>query len=126
MEVKRINDGLLTNIEVLDLLKEKQTKRNAYDLTEKCFQTPASKANMKFEAELLCYLQQSVLGELSSEHILPYLTLIKEKKLNLTEGEMIQLANFIPTQDVEIHTVCILIFLFKLVYNVFFSLNYTF
>lgn len=97
MEVKSSNDGLLTNIEVLEIIKESRQKRGKA--------TPEFHHREFVEVETINYISKSKLKSIPMEHIRLCLSAVKKLNFGLTEGEMIQIANLGPESDVEYYLV---------------------
>ena len=100
MEVKSANDGLLTNIEVLELLLENRQKSAVTTSVAIELQNKQS-----IEIETSKYISESSVGKYSSEIVRTFLSKVKSLGFGLTEGEILQFANHIPTRPVEIHLV---------------------
>lgn len=97
MEVKSSNDGLLTNIEVLEIIKESRLRKGKV--------TPEFHHREFVELEVINYINKSKLKSIPMEHIRLCLSAIKKLNFGLTEGEMIQIANLGPESDVEFYLV---------------------
>lgn len=91
MEVLEECSGLLSNSEVLDILKSKTYKKHA------------SLATIIYETTE--YIESSNAASLSVSDIEDFLKAIKEKNYELTKIEKIQIANIIPQNEVELHLI---------------------
>lgn len=98
MEVKLPNDGLLTNREVLDLLEERRSTRAVAAHGNALLQD-----REHIEKSTVKYLNSSAVKDTTSETVIRCLNAIKRLELGLTEAEMIQIANHVPVNEVEIH-----------------------
>jgi RNA polymerase Rpb4 len=98
-EVK-IGDSLLTNVEVLEILEERRRVRplGAHN-------NVALQDREQVELGTIRYLKSSAAKAATSETMLSCLNAIKRLRLDLTEGEMIQLANHVPVCEVEVHAI---------------------
>jgi hypothetical protein len=100
MEIKSLNDGLLTNIEVLSVLQERAASRaGRTDLS------PELHGCIVMEQQVIQYIKESPVGGLTYQAVREKLAKVKALDYGLTEGEMIQLANHCPNQPVDIHVV---------------------
>lgn len=97
MDSKKRFDGLLTNAEVYEILEEyhQRPKRTSYA-------SPFMNREL-VETQTLTYLKS--LRPFPTEVLHSCLRKIKALSLNLTEAELIQIANHLPTLPVEIHAV---------------------
>lgn len=100
MQVKSGNDGLLTNYEVLDLLKERKENRDYWRKN-----TIELQARIALENRFQAYMKQSSTRSLSFDQMKDLMVQLKALKLKLSEEEMIQLANLLPTSEVEMYLV---------------------
>lgn len=100
MEVISFNDGLLTNREVLDLLEERRVTRQAGKHHNILFQD-----REQVELNTIRYLKTSAIKDTTIDSLLACLNAIKKLQFDLTEGEMVQIANHVPVEEVEIHTI---------------------
>ena len=100
MEVLSRNDGLLTNREVLDSLEERRARREVA-----AHNNIALQDREQVELNALRYLKASTAKDATSETVVAGLNAIKKLKLELTEGEMVQLANHVPVSEVEIYAI---------------------
>lgn len=98
MEVKLPNDGLLTNREVLDLLEERRSTRAVAAHGNALLQD-----REHIEKTTMKYLNGSAIKNTTSETVIRSLNAIKRLGLGLTEAEMIQIANHVPMNEVEIY-----------------------
>ena len=100
MEVLSHNDGLLTNVEVLELLEERRASR-----TLAPHHNVALQDREHVELQTIRYIKSSMVKDTTSHSAIKGLNAIKKLKLDLTEGEMIQIANHVPICEVEIHAI---------------------
>mmetsp|Transcript_7716 Transcript_7716/g.7810 ORF Transcript_7716/g.7810 Transcript_7716/m.7810 type:complete len:130 (-) Transcript_7716:142-531(-) len=101
MEIISSNDGLLTNIEVADLIELRRKQRKSVG------QSPIVaelQDRERIETRVAKYVVQSAPGN-TSELVSRCLSALKELQLDLTEAELIQVANHIPLFPVEIHLI---------------------
>ena len=98
MEVKKPFDGLLTNAEVLDILSENRKGRPTKN-------TNILFANREFiDINTIAYLQE--IGTLTTtKSSLECIKKIKTSFPDLTEAEIVQIVNLLPSQAVELHAV---------------------
>ena len=101
------NAGLLTNIEVMDLLQEKQNRTVGT-------RTPSELHGcIRLVDEAIAHIKDTVVGSLTSAQVRDKLSATKKLGFGLTEGELVLIANHAPSQPVEVHMVsCVLINLF--------------
>jgi hypothetical protein len=122
MEVISGNDGLLTNVEVLEVLKENRSRRGRVDAIKIDLQ---NRENVETKVRcihlhsppLLCpnqaffypqaikYISGTVIGHLTSTVVGECISKIKKLNLGLTEGEIVQIANLAPENEVEFYLV---------------------
>jgi DNA-directed RNA polymerase subunit F len=100
MQIKSSNDGLLTNYEVLDLIKERKAQRDYWRKD-----TIHLQPRIALENKIQAYMKNSITKSLSFEQIQGLLRQLKQLQLQLTEEEMIQLANLLPTSEVEMYLI---------------------
>jgi homoaconitase/3-isopropylmalate dehydratase large subunit len=100
MEVLSHNEGLLTNVEVLELLEERRASRALAP-----HHNVALQDREHVELQTIRYIKSSMVKDTTSPSAIKGLNAIKKLKLDLTEGEMIQIANHVPTCEVEIHAI---------------------
>ncbi len=101
MEIKCINGGLLTNVEVIEILKEKaesRTKTSSTTATLLEFQNREA-----VTAKVLKYGERMGYNKYPSAGIAKMLSQIKALNYGLTEAELMQIANMLPRQVVELH-----------------------
>jgi DNA-directed RNA polymerase subunit F len=101
MEIKCINGGLLTNIEVIEILKEKaesRTKTASTTATLLEFQNREA-----VTTKVLKYGERMGYNNYSSAGIAKMLSQIKALNYGLTEAELMQIGNMLPRQVVELH-----------------------
>jgi len=98
MEIVSRNDGLLTNVEVLALLEERRKRRDKHRMLG-----PELQQRESIELSSIKYLRASAIKETPSEAVIKCLSAIKRLNHDLTEAEMIQIANHAPTLEVEVH-----------------------
>ena len=96
------NDGLLTNIEVRDILASRRQQRKP-----EINQTQTDLQGREFvETKVLKYIEESIpTVDNSMELVRECLSTLKKMNLGLTEGELVQIANHIPMRQVELHMV---------------------
>ena len=99
MEVKLANAGLLTNIEVLELLLERKDRAASLPIPYEL------RACVNFGDETIAHIKETVSGSLALSEVRNRLSATKKLGLGLTEGEMVLIANHIPSQPVEVHMV---------------------
>mmetsp|Transcript_25371 Transcript_25371/g.25599 ORF Transcript_25371/g.25599 Transcript_25371/m.25599 type:complete len:131 (-) Transcript_25371:83-475(-) len=100
MEIESYNDGLLTNIEVAELLEEtKSIRKINYAIS------PELQNREAIETQTIKYIRQSVIKNSSSKHHIEFGKTLKEMQLDLTEGETLQLMNHCPSHPVEVHLI---------------------
>ena len=109
MNVLKKSDGLLTNSEVYELLTENKIKSqnratNTTNPPTNSFGAPVLLQKDQIESQSLAYFN-SLSYTLATENLHQCLKKIKALNLNLTEAEIVQIANHLPTLPVEIHTV---------------------
>lgn len=98
MEVKKAYDGLLTNAEVLELLAENRKGRPAKN-------TNFLLGNREFiEINSVSYLKDMKTIK-STKTSLECIKRIKSIAPDLTEAEVVQIVNLLPSQAVELHAV---------------------
>lgn len=99
-EVRSLDHGLLTNLEVLEILEERRRVRplGAHN-------NVALQDREQVELGTIRYLKSSAAKATTSETMLSCLNAIKRLRLGLTEGEMVQLANHVPVCEVEVHAI---------------------
>lgn len=109
MEIINANDGLLTNIEVLQILEQRK-ELDKYFIQHKLY---PHKNNIVMD-QTIDYINSTTTIESMKNitNLKKYLRNIKKicgtdvnSISTLTEGELIQIANHIPTQPVEVHLV---------------------
>jgi DNA-directed RNA polymerase subunit F len=106
MEVKSANDGLLTNAEVLALLKEHKSDRatrRAQD-SDSSERHQLSKRDV-VEAKAMEYITESDCGQCELSAIQQCLRAVKSAGYDMTEGELLQLANHLPNTSVAVHLI---------------------
>lgn len=91
MEVVEACSALLSNREVLELLKKNSSKRHT------------NMATILYETS--SYLESSPVTNYSVPDLGEFLDLLKEKNYELTRLEKIQLANLAPQSDTELHLI---------------------
>ena len=96
------NDGLLTNVEVRDILASRRQHRKP-----EVNQPHTDLQSREFvESKVLKYIEESVpTVDNSMELVRECLSTLKKMNLGLTEGELVQIANHIPMRQVELHLV---------------------
>ena len=99
-EKRSLDHGLLTNLEVLEILEERRRVRplGAHN-------NVALQDREQVELGTIRYLKSSAAKATTSETMLSCLNAIKRLRLGLTEGEMVQLANHVPVCEVEVHAI---------------------
>jgi hypothetical protein len=100
MQVRSANDGLLTNYEVLDLIKERKAQRDYWRKN-----TIDLQPRIALENKIQAYMKQSITKSLSFQQIQGLLQQLKKLQLQLTEEEIVQLANLLPTSEVEMYLI---------------------
>ncbi len=101
MEIKCVNGGLLTNIEVMELLKEKaesRAKTSSATATQLEFQNREA-----VTSKVIKYGERMGYGKYTSAGIASMLSQIKASNYGLTEAELMQIGNMLPRQVVELH-----------------------
>lgn len=99
MEVVKAFDGLLTNAEVLELLSENRNGRPAKN-------TNFLLANREFiEVNTISYLKDNQTIKNTKTDLLECIRKIKIISPDLTEAEIVQVVNLLPSQAVELHAV---------------------
>ncbi|KAL8571889.1 hypothetical protein ACOMHN_011481 [Nucella lapillus] len=96
MEVKNSNVALLSNLEVLMLLKDIQAGRNNQQKPTKDQQNLGT-----ITYETLKYLENTPCALQTPEHIAPFMQAVA--KFKLTKAEKLQLMNSRPSTMVEMH-----------------------
>jgi hypothetical protein len=102
MEIVTSNDGLLTNVEVYQHIQELRASRSSNLNT---FGPLQQRENV--ELNVLKYVSSTKVKDHSIEEVQCFLSNIKKEKYELTEGELVQLANHIPSHAVEVHLVSV-------------------
>lgn len=110
MEIISSNDGLLTNAEVLEVIKDNRTKRDAIisspgSLVTSTADKIALQNRELIETKTIQYIKGCKASKLSLEALGRCITRIKALQLDLTEGEIIQIANLSPDNDVEYYLI---------------------
>lgn len=122
MEVVASNAGLLTNVEVLDIIKENRAKRSALNEAKvelqgrELVETKVKPIRWKITLSLtiFCFgnVQQTIkyvsgksIGSVPSDASEKCLKEIKALNLGLTEGELVQIVNLAPRSEVEFYLV---------------------
>lgn len=111
MEVKSSNAGLLTNIEVLELLKErrassKKSRKQSSSSSSHFDSVDELQSKELLEKHTIKYIESWKSGKAqTSESVGAKLSAVKAMQLGLTEGELIQLSNHFPAHPVEVHLV---------------------
>lgn len=104
MEVVSANGGLLTNCEVKELLRHRRHRRQHDDQQQQA--APELQNRERVEIQVLKYIDDSLASVTNSpELIRECLSALKKMELGLTEGELVQVANHVPTRQVELHLV---------------------
>lgn len=120
MEVVSSNDGLLTNIEVLEILKENRERRGNANAVKIDLQNRENvevkvcdevswndltvhNASFSGVTQAIKYVSGTAIGHLSSSTVGECIKKIKALNLGLTEGEIVQIANLAPESDVELY-----------------------
>ena len=103
MEILSTNDGLLTNIEVLELINDRKKTRALFSQSKNEFQTYQDREVIEHETRKYITSHQS--AEHDFESIKACLRKLKRMALSLTEGELIQIANHMPSFQVEVYLV---------------------
>eukprot|EP01031_Cornospumella_fuschlensis_P039627 gene39627-48243_t len=103
MEVKTSNDGLLTNLEVVELIKERRRLR-IHNSAEKSLQIDAQHREF-VEQQLIKFVDSNKAGHVSLAFMHRILAKIKKLGCGLTESEMVQIANLLPESDVELYLI---------------------
>lgn len=98
MEVKNPNEALLSNLDVMRLLKDIQAGRNGHQKPTKDQQNLGT-----ITYETLKYLEGTPCALQAPEHITPFMDTVSEFKL--TKAEKLQLMNSRPTTMVEMHLI---------------------
>ena len=96
MEVKNENVALLSNLEVLMLLKDIQAGRNNQQKPNKHHQNLGT-----ITYETVKYLERTPCALQASEHVVSFMEAMKD--FDLTKAEKLQLLNNRPTSLVEMH-----------------------
>ena len=100
MEVLKVNSGLLTNAEVLELLEERRGTRQVA-----AHNNVALQDREHVELNTVRYVKSSAARDTTCDTVLAGLNAIRKLNLELTEGEMVQLANHVPLTEVEVYTI---------------------
>ena len=99
MDIKCVNGGLLTNIEVMEILKEKaEIRLKASSATQLEFQNREA-----VTSKVLKYGERMGYVKYTSTGIASMLSQIKALNYGLTEAELMQIGNMLPRQVVELH-----------------------
>ena len=96
------NDGLLTNIEVRDIINSRRKHRKP-----EVNQPQTDLQSREFvESKVMKYIEESTPNvDNTMELVHECLSTLKKMNLGLTEGELVQIANHIPLRQVELHLV---------------------
>lgn len=100
MEVLSLNEGLLTNVEVLELLEERRAERIVAP-----HNNVAQLDREHVELQTMRYLKASPIKDATGESVIVGLNALRKLDLVLTEGEMVQLANHLPSCEVEVYAI---------------------
>ena len=100
MEVLSLNEGLLTNVEVLELLEERRAERVVAP-----HNNVAQLDREHVELQTMRYLKASPIRDATGESVIAGLNALRKLDLVLTEGEMVQLANHLPVCEVEVYAI---------------------
>jgi hypothetical protein len=97
MKVVRVADGLVTNVEVLDLLRERTAEPGRL--------ATYPQPHDPFPTEMECYdaLRASPAGGQDREHVRAFIEHVAA--IELTPAEVLQLINLKPTTRVTVHAV---------------------
>ena len=102
METISSNDGLLSIVEVIEHVKSQRGKRNSLS-SKDCFNLREAVEN-----QILDYVNYLPYQNTNCEHTLACLQSIKNLNYNLTEAEMLQLVDHMPTSPVEVYLVTLI------------------
>jgi hypothetical protein len=100
----------LTNVEVLELIKQNQEKRTASNKSRRG-DASGSKGEFKcrdfVERELMGHFlsSASILAGTSSASIKTYLSALLATNIHFERTEIVQMANMVPKSEVEIHLI---------------------
>ena len=100
MEVHSKNDGRITNVELLEILEERKEKRS-----KRPGGSMALKSRDMMEERTIKYLKESTMGAATSEMVNACFQRFKEQKWDLTEAELLQIANHVPKCEPEIYMI---------------------
>jgi DNA-directed RNA polymerase subunit F len=100
MEVHSKNDGRITNVELLEILEERKEKRS-----KRSGGSMALKSRDMMEERTIKYLKESTMGAATSEMVNACFQRFKEQKWDLTEAELLQIANHVPKCEPEIYMI---------------------
>lgn len=100
MEIKSYNDGLLTNTEVLELLNQRVEQPNIYQIPSADFSNKES-----VERQVIKYKNIFQRPNYSTNEERNYLKAIKSVLPDVTEAELIQMANLVPKHLVDLYLV---------------------
>lgn len=95
-----MNDGLLTSIEVLELIEERRSSR---DIRRGSMSDLYLRENV--EIQTVEKLRSSFPPGFSTQRAVECLKRLKSLDFDLTEAELIQIVNLLPKHPVEIHLV---------------------
>lgn len=101
MQVLSENSGLLTNLEVLDLIKERRVERDMWKRPN----TIELQPRIALEYKLQEYAKSCACSKLSTEQASDLIRKINAMQLKISEEELIQLVNLLPTTEVEMYLV---------------------
>jgi len=94
------NDGLLTNLEVMQVIGENRLRRAGAGNN-----SPEFQHREEIEVKTASYIAATRSGQLSSEALRECIGRIKALDLGLTEAELLQITNLAPESDVEFYLI---------------------
>eukprot|EP00095_Tigriopus_kingsejongensis_P001069 snap_masked-scaffold631_size122145-processed-gene-0.26 protein:Tk01069 transcript:snap_masked-scaffold631_size122145-processed-gene-0.26-mRNA-1 annotation:"calcitonin gene-related peptide-receptor component protein" len=101
MEVVASQEALLSNLEVLHFLREERQRQFGGRPGHKATPHRSSGANATILLETLAHLEAQACAQHTSEALSDFLEAVKP--FGLSESEVLQLANQVPSSDVELH-----------------------
>ena len=100
MEVHSKNDGRITNAELLEILEERRESR-----PKRMSNSLALKGRDMMEERTIKYLRESTMGAATSEMVNACFERFKAREWDLTEADLLQIANHVPTCEPEIYMI---------------------
>lgn len=122
MEIIKINDGFLSNVEVQELINERQEIRKKHNTSYNrdsnlSYQDRDGFRHRSFiEKAVLTYTKESPIKNWTSRDVGALLTRLKHNGFKFSEQELIVISNHVPDTDIEFYLVSFVLSYFYFYY----------